>query len=512
MTKNKFLVLFFILINGIIFSQEKGVVTGIVVDGEMNNEALPFANVFIKGTENGATTDFDGLYTIRVNEGIYTIVFSFVGYQTIEIPSVEVIAGETIQLESIVLKADEGIALDEVTINTTTKRESIQSLLTEQKKAVELKTSIGAEELSQKSVSNASGAVTKISGVSKEEGSNNVYVRGLGDRYLNTTLNGLTLPSNSIDKKNINLDLFTTNIIENVSISKSYSPHFFSDFSAGNVNISSKEYTGNGFLDISVKSEINTNAIGTDFVKSEGIGSFGFYNRYNNNPYAVVLSHGVDPVSVEIPIGYSISGAAGKSFNFKNDSRLSLYISGSFDSDYRFFSGTETDYSNTYNKIFPNVDRYKFNTNTTLLGSAIYRFNSNHKISFNSLFINSSEDEVGYYGTKGNGYYRESRSTVDTDRGFYQMNVQFNQDLIFVNQLLGEHTLTETVKLDWGIGYNNVYSHEPDRKRISIEDYFYALDDNPNTNPVLLTNNSFDNQRYFQKMIDSELNLSLIHI
>ncbi len=502
----KILVVLFTLINSAMYAQEKGSITGKILDGEMNNEPLPFANAFIKGTETGATSDFGGVYTFNITEGTYTLVFSFIGYQTVEIENINVVAGEMVQLEPIILKADEGVALDEVAIVTTTKKESVQSLLTEQKKAIELKTSIGADELSEKSVSDASGAVTKISGVSKEESSNNIYVRGLGDRYLNTTMNGLTLPSNSINKKNINLDLFTTDIIENVSISKSYSPHFFADFSAGNVNISSKEYIGNSFFEASVKSEINTNAIGSDFVKSEGTGSFGFYNRYDSNPYAVVLSHGVDPVSAGTLIAYAVSVAGGKSFDIGENSRLSLFISASFDTNYTLYEGSEIDYTNDYNKIFPNVDRYKYSTNTTMLGSAIYRFNNDHKISFNSLFINSSGDEVGFYGTQGDGYYRDSRSMVDTDRGFYQMNVQFNQDLIFVNQLLGNHTLTEKIKIDWGIGYNNVYSHEPDRKRISIEDYFFALDDDPNTHPVLLTNNSFDNQRYFQKMTDDELN------
>ena len=146
----------------------------------MNNEPLPFANAFIKGTETGATTDFDGVYTFNVDEGTYTFVFSFVGYQTIEIENINVVAGETVEMNSIILKADEGEALDEVAITASTKKESVQSLLTEQKKAVELKTAIGSEELSEKSVSDASGAVTKISGVSKEESSNNVYVRRFG--------------------------------------------------------------------------------------------------------------------------------------------------------------------------------------------------------------------------------------------------------------------------------------------------------------------------------------------
>ncbi len=489
------------------FAQDMGTVKGKVLDLEMNSEPLPFVNIYIKGTETGSTTDFDGIFIINILPGTYTLVFSFIGYETIEINNVIVAGGDTLTINDVTLSPTEGLALEEVVIQSSRKKESFQSLLGEQKRAVEVKTSIGAVELSEKSVSDAAGAVAKISGVSKEEGSSNVYVRGLGDRYLNTTMNGLSLPSNSIDKKNIDLDLFTTDIIENVSISKSYSPHFYADFSAGNVNIDSKNFTGNSIFELSFGSGVNSNAIGQDkFMKSEGTGRFGFYNRYNHNPFAVVLSHGIDPVNAGAPIGANISGIIGKSFDLNDESRLSLFISGSFENDFTFQEGSAVDYTNDYNKRFPKTEEYNYNTNTTILGSAIYKINSDHKISYNSLFSNSSADKVSYFGTGGNGFLRDSRSQVDTDRGFYQMNVQFNQDMIIVNQLLGKHTLSDKLKLDWGIGYNKVNSNEPDRKRVSIEDYFYALDDDPNTNPVFLTNNSFDNQRYFQKMTDDELN------
>ncbi len=504
--KNIILTLF-LLLSVLSYSQEKGIITGKVLDKETNNDPLPFVNVLVKGTETGSTTDFDGFFNLTIEPGVYNLTLSFIGYQDIEIKNIIVNSGEITTIEDVVLSASEGVALDEVKIVVSSKKESFESLLGEQKKAVELKTSIGAEELSQKSVSNVAGAVSKISGISKEEGSNNVYVRGLSDRYLNTTFNKLPLPSNDINKKNIDLNLFTTNIIENVSVSKSYSPHFYADFSAGNVNITSKSFTGTSLLKVAVGTGFNTNAITQNkFVKSEGTGSFGFYNRYNHNPYAVILSHGVDPVDAGTPLNFNLSGTLGKSFSFSENSKLSLFISGSFKNNYTFKEGSEVDYGNAYNKRFPNVEKYSYGTNTTLLGSAIYKINGNHTLKYNSLFSNTSNDEVGYYGTKGNGYLRDSRSTVDTNRGFYQMNIQFNQDMIFVNQLLGIHQLSDNIKLDWGIGYNNVLSYEPDRKRISIEDYFYALDDDPNTHPVFLTNNSFDNQRYFQKMTDNELN------
>jgi valyl-tRNA synthetase len=107
------------------------------------------------------------------------------------------------------MSASEGVSLNEITISGSSKKESETALLTEQKKAVEIKQSIGADELTRKGISNAATAITKISGISKE-GSSNVYVRGLGDRYLNTSLNGLTMPSNNVSKKNIDLNILST--------------------------------------------------------------------------------------------------------------------------------------------------------------------------------------------------------------------------------------------------------------------------------------------------------------
>jgi len=498
----KIFIIIFVLINTIAFSQSNGTIQGTVFDKEVENEPLPFANVFIKGTTIGTTTEFEGNYTIKVAPGTYTLVFSFIGYQTIEVPNVLVKANEIITINKT-LSASQGVSLSEIQITGSTKKESETALLTEQKKAISIKQSIGAEELNRKGVSDAATAITKISGISKE-GSSNVYVRGLGDRYLNTTLNKLSMPSNDINKKNIDLSLFSSDIIQNVSVSKAYAANFYGDFAAGNVNITSKEFTGDSFIDASLKTGVNSNAAGKNFVKSDGTGFFGFYGRYNHNPYAVVLSHGVDPINAQTPINTGVSLSAGKSYDVGSAGKLSLFVTGAFENNYTFFEGNETEYTNVEKKSFKNVERYNYATNTTIMGSALYKIDSENKITFNSLFINNSTDEVGYYGVKGLGTNRDAQ--LDTDKGFYQMNVQFNQDLVFVNQLLGNHKINDKLEINWGLGYNNVYSHEPDRKRISLEQYNFELDNDPTTNTSFYTNNSFDNQRYFEKIIDEEFN------
>ncbi len=485
-------------------AQQNGSVVGKLTDKELNDDPLPFANVLIKGTTKGTTSDFDGLFQIAdVEPGTYTLVFSFLGYETLEVPNVVVEAGKVTEINAGL--GASSVGLDEVVVTTTASKDSEIALLLQQKNALVMQEAISAEALTLKGIDDAAAAVAQISGISKQQGSSNVYVRGLGDRYQNTTMNGLSLPSNDVNKKNINLDLFGSSIIENVSVSKAYSPTFYGDFAAGNVNVDSKEYTGDGYLEVAVGGGINTNAAGENFVKSEGTSDFGFYNRYDNNPFAVVLSHGVDPEAAWEPVNISGAIEGGYSFNFNNDeSRLSFFGAASFSNGFQILEGPARDFTNVLKVNFPNVREYAYSATTTALGNITYRINNDHKVKFSSLFINSATDRVGYYGVNGQGTNRDA--ILNSDEGFYVMNVQFNQDMIFVNQLTGQHNFDEKLSFDWGIGFNKVFSDEPDRKRITLENYQYALDNDNSTHPFFYTNIPFDNQRFFQSIDDDELN------
>ena len=115
----------------------------------------------------------------------------------------------------------------------------------------------------------------KLPELQNKKEQDNIFVRGLGDRYNSTTMNGLPIPSNDPEKKNINLDIFSTDIIEYVSIDKVYNGKFFGDFAGGNVDIVSKDYKGNGFFKIDAESKVNTNAIGeNNFTLQKGPNCF----------------------------------------------------------------------------------------------------------------------------------------------------------------------------------------------------------------------------------------------
>ena len=224
------------LLSFITFAQS-GIITGTVNDGEYN-DILPFANVIIKDSQRGALSDFEGKYSLELKPGIYTVQFSFVGYQTLEINEVIVKNGETTVVD-VTLKASTA-KLDEVIITTSLKRNTEASILYLQRNSVKLMDGLSLESIKNSGASDIASAVKNIPGVSVQRGKY-VYVRGLGDRYTKTSLNGVDVPGLDPDRNTLQLDLFPSSILENVIVSKSSTADQGADFTGGAINIVTKD-------------------------------------------------------------------------------------------------------------------------------------------------------------------------------------------------------------------------------------------------------------------------------
>lgn len=476
-----------------------GSIVGVITDKEMNNDPLPFANVQISGATKGTTTDMDGLYEISdVEPGTYTIVISFVGYETLQVPNIKVEAGKVTELNTALGAGS--VSLDEVVVTTTARRDSETALLLDQKKAVEIKTSIGAQELSRKGVSDVATAVTKTTGVSKQEGSGSIYVRGLGDRYNSTTMNGLPLPSNNPSRKNINLDIFSTDIVEYIGISKTFEYRNYGDFSGANIDIVSKNYKGNGFFELGVGLGANSNAIGTDkFYLQDGPNKTGFYNpNYPNDPLGGYNFNTSWDRQTSFPINNTLSLTGGDSYDVGKEGRLSFFASGAFQNGFEFREGVARGAVSTQavpRKDFT-FDSYNFETNSTLLGNVFYRINTNNTLKFNTLYINSTSQEheeysgvIDIFDSAPNGGGLVRRST-------------FDRTSLLVNQLLGEHILSQRAGLNWGVSYNKVNNVIPDRMQNTLVPI-----DNNNFQAGLTVSDlaTSDNHRYYQELNENEL-------
>lgn len=479
-------------------AQETGSIVGTLTDKEVNNEPLAFANVLIKGTTKGATSDFDGLYEIaNVEPGTYTVVFSYLGYETVEIPNVIVESGKVTTINAP-MSASEGMSLDEVVVTTTARKDSEAALLLDQKKAVSIKTAIGAQELAKKAVSNAADATTKVTGVNKKEGSSKIYVRGLGDRYNSTTFNGLPLPSNDPRDKNIDLSLFATDIIENVGISKAFSSNLSSDVAGANINIVSKDMKSRSLMKIGFSAGANTQTTFKDFKQIDGANWVGVNKDTKHNVRDLTqysFNDSFSPESNKANPNLGLSLNLGKKFELSEESTLSIFLVGAFDNKYSFrdgFSENVVDVGNIGSQF--NTKTYSYEATKMVMGNIAYKINMNHKLSFNHLFVHSNNQKIQDFTGTTNDVGRDS-----DDNRLVNLILQTEvQNRLFVNQLLSTNKLGESIDVNASIGYNVIYNDEPDRRKNT----FIVNNDNQTTR--VSQNAVRDNSRFYGNLFEKD--------
>lgn len=136
----------------------------------------------------------------------------------------------------------------------------------ERQKATVAIENLGAKEMSVKGISNVQEGVKKITGISIAS-AGQLIVRGLGDRYSTTTLNGLPIASPNPDNKLIPLDLFPSSTVRNITVSKVYEAGTFADYSGAHIDISTKENTGKDFFSIGFNTGGRFNTISKTSIK-----------------------------------------------------------------------------------------------------------------------------------------------------------------------------------------------------------------------------------------------------
>ena len=469
------------------YSQQKGTVEGVVTDASANNETMPAVSIMVQGTKQGANTDINGKFKIELNPGTHILVFSYVGYQTLR-DTISVKAGNHINLG--VAMASDAQMLDDVVITGEVRKDTESSLLRQQMKSAVITQSIGAQEMGRKGISNAAVAITKVTGIAKQEGTTGVFVRGLGDRYNNTLLNGLPLPSNEPTSKNISLDLFGTDVIQSIGISKIYTADGYGDVGGATVNIVSKEHVGSPDLNIEIGGGLNTNAFRSDFKKADNWKRFGFYNiKTPTTLQEYTFGSRWSPKTVSNPFNYNFAVSGGRSFSVGDVGRISLFATASHTSDYTYRSGAEKIVGNRQDLVntdFFNIQKFGFKTNTTGMLNLAYRVDSKNLIKLNSIFINGSSSTVSEYDLVNANQPQQFKRQTLTE-----------QNKLFLNQLLGEHQMNERLDLNWGASYGIVNADMPDRITNTFSEDNVA-------GYIFSTGDVNANNRYFQYITEKE--------
>ncbi len=450
---------------------QNGTVTGTILDKEFNNEPLPFANIIIKGTKQGTSTDENGKYSITLKPGNYTLVIGYLGYETKEIPFT--LKANEKKVINHTLEAN-GVQLQDVEIIQVVSKEKESALLQEQLKAVEIKQSIGAQEMSRKGISNVETGLTKVTGITKVE-SRGLFIRGLEDRYNNLLINNLAVPSNSPFKKIIPLDLFPTDIVGYMDIFKTFNPNVYGDFAGATIDINTTQPT-ESFTKISYGVGYVSNNNMRDFLLSADADNtksfFGFGgqerelpsgfgatpNGQINNDFESTWN--VNKISAPLNTSFGVTHA--NKFDVGNKAyKMYYFISANFDNKYQYREGIDRIFQNGQG-IYQNdlrKSQYKFGTQASALFSLNFK-SDRLKITTNSLFLKATEnliqDQRGFTG----GLVQNNE--------LIRLN-QYDESNYFANQIQSEYKLSKDGKhsLKSGLSYTRTKFNQPDRKFIN---------------------------------------------
>lgn len=484
------------------------------VKDSQSKEPLIGATVKVIGSDVASVTDIDGNFQLSgLKDGIYDIEIKYIGYKTAVKRQVKIEDNKVTTLD-FEMETDNRV-LAGVEVVAKANRESENVTMMEQKRSVIAVQTIGAQELSRKGISDAQAAVAKISGISKQEGVKNVFVRGLGDRYNFTTLNRFPLPSEDPEYKNIALDFFSTDIIQSIDVNKAFYSNTPADVAGADINITSKELTGDGKINVSLSGGFNTKTLSSDFMRLDGVDMFGFADKTQpgGNLDTYNFKNSLDPSKQNLQINQSYTISGGKKFLLgENRNPLKLYLVAGHNKNYTHYE-EEVRNSITTGELSQDMDGdiSQVETSQIAMANLEYTHNKKHSLAYNFMMVHATKESVGDYLGMDADY-----QSSDTYEGFMRRQ-QTNDNLLFVNQLISKWTLGKNIGLNAGLSYNTINGNEPDRRINNLvktdsgyvpmkgtgiqQRYFSELDEkdlNARASLVYKLNDGFDNNSNVQ--------------
>ena len=232
---------------------DPGTLSGRVYSAE-SGEGVANARVFVSGTPLDLRTDQNGQYSVELPARTYSISIMHPDFATQTMDGVEVIAEDAVTVDVEVVPA--GLELPEFVVLEPFVEGSLASVMEEQRTSTGVTNVLGADQISRSGDSDAAGALKRVTGLTLVDGQF-IYVRGLGERYSTTSLNGASVPSPDPTRRVVPLDLFPASIISSVVVAKSYSAEIPAGFGGGAVGIRTKSIPQSPFLEFGLGSGYN---------------------------------------------------------------------------------------------------------------------------------------------------------------------------------------------------------------------------------------------------------------
>lgn len=453
---------------------------------DKTGEPLIGVNVTVVGTTYGEITDIDGAYYIEIPEGTYTLEFYYLSYQTQKMDSIVCKANETKILPDIILK-EEVQTLNEVVIKAKAIENNDNALTKKQQNAENFLDGISSKSIQKSGDNNVALAARRIPGVTIDNGKY-IVIRGLGDRYSKSILNGLDLPGLDPEKNAVQLDLFPTNILDNIIVYKTFTPNLPGDFVGGLVDIATKDFVDKKTIAVSASFAYNDiSHFKKDFILYDGskldwlaLGKFSRNlpfdkNKTMPNPNNLNITldeknqikENIQSINKELEVknknNFLNTNLSFNIGNYKNTKKGMIGINFIFNyrSTYNFIPDAE--YS-TIRVVKNDDDKYKYDTiqyqngnigqhnviwNTFVSGAYKYKNNS---ISFYALHTQGGEKKATI---------REINDVFNVQRVLSQ-NLEYFQKRITNIIVTGSHAIKPNHKIEWANSFTNSVFTDPD--------------------------------------------------
>jgi TonB-dependent receptor len=302
----------FALFASFLFAQT-GTISGKIID-KSNAEGLIGANVIIDKTTTGATTDVEGNFSFVVAPGDYTLVISFISYETVKV-AVKVKANEVSSISMAL--AEEKATLGEVIITTTAIRSTSTAMLIERKKAIGVSDGISADLIKKTPDRTTSDVLKRITGASIQEGKFAI-IRGMNDRYNTGYLDGALLPSTEADRKAFAFDVVPANLLDNLTILKAGSADLVGDFGGGVIKINTKSIPDKFTQNLTIGAQMNSITTFNDFLQFKRYAGEGF-NLLNSTRSIPNFTEGALTLPGNFPTSAQKAKLSDISKQFNND-------------------------------------------------------------------------------------------------------------------------------------------------------------------------------------------------
>ncbi len=253
-------------------SQQTVNITGVVIDVDTDTP-LPDVTIKVVDTNIKVKTDETGTFSLDLPAGNYTFQVSAPFYTATALSEIEVNPGTTIEPIQVMLEPTV-VTLDAITMKVRLSQSGERGLLERRMQSSRIEDSISTEEISRLPDSSAAQAIRRVTGISIV-GGKYVFVRGLGERYSNTLLNNVEIPSPEPNRRVVPMDIFPASLLASLQTVKTFSPDQPGGFAGGSVQVFTKDFPEALTMSLSMSTGFNTQATGAEGLTYPG-GSLDF--------------------------------------------------------------------------------------------------------------------------------------------------------------------------------------------------------------------------------------------